>query len=114
MKLVELFKLNVLNQKVLFLNESRCVCGFGFVCGRLNLNPTNQRGETTTKGEKRRPTNDGRRLTFMRARKSSFFDNTQLSTSADPQLAFTSKGYNTRVLKLYKVSHRNCVYLSVP
>jgi len=43
-----------------------------------------------------------------------FFEDTQLSTSADPQLAFASKGYNTRVLNLYNVSHRNCVYLFVP
>jgi len=50
----------------------------------------------------------------IRINKSPFFDNTQLSTSADPQLAFASKGYDTRVLNLYNVSHRNCVYLLVP
>ena len=46
--------------------------------------------------------------------KSPFFDDVQMSTSADPQLAFASKGYNTGVLNLYKIPHRNCVYLFVP
>jgi hypothetical protein len=51
---------------------------------------------------------------FIQNNTSPFFEDTQLSTSADPQLAFASKGYNTRVLNLYNVSHRNRVYLFVP